>query len=381
MKKKNNSIYKLLSNIFLAISIGMVLFVAYFTFSRATVILTPEKISKTASVKITIDAEKDAIDLENYIMPGSLAAQNFEKTYSDILIERKDLSQKAAGKVTIYNKRPISQFLLVESQLQGKRNPQMIFFTDKAVTVPANGSVEMEITAKEAGIEGNIPAQRFDFIKLSPSMQALVYAESSDFTRGGFSEGYILTQEDINKAIENNRENFFISLRNEALKNLESSSKIIRAELSEEKITETSTNIQIGQTFERFDLTIKGELKAIAFNESHIISITASELKNQASETEEFIKPGQIRYMKAEADWESASAIIETEMDGSFLSKISPSLLQKETLIGLAKDEAVEYLQNFPEISTAEIHFFPPWNSTIPGGLKSSIKIEVKNEF
>lgn len=381
MKKKNNSIYKLLSNIFLAISIGMVLFVAYFTFSRATVILTPEKISKTASVKITIDAGKDAIDLENYTIPGSLAAQNFEKTYSDILIERKDLSQKAAGKITIYNKRPISQFLLVESQLQGKRNPQMIFFTDKAVTVPANGSVEMEITAKEPGLEGNIPAQRFDFIKLSPSMQALVYAESSDFTRGGFSEGYILTQEDIYKAIENNREDFFISLRNEALKNLENSSKIIRAELSEEKITENSTNIQIGQTFERFDLTIKGELKAIAFNESHIISITASELKNQASETEEFIKPGQIRYIKSEADWENASAIIETEMDGSFLSKISPSLLQKETLIGLSKDEAVEYLQNFPEISTAEIHFFPPWNSTIPGGLKSSIKIEVKDEF
>ena len=89
--KHQHRLYKLLSASFLAISAGLVLFVLYFTFSRATIVLTPENISKTTAAKITIDTGTDTIDLANYIIPGSLVAQNFEKTYSDIPIEKKDI--------------------------------------------------------------------------------------------------------------------------------------------------------------------------------------------------------------------------------------------------------------------------------------------------
>lgn len=383
MRKKQHSIYKITSIGFLAISTLLILFVAYLTFSRAAVILIPENAEKSARVKITIDSGKNEIDLNNLIIPGTLIAENFEKTYENISIDNKAISAKSTGKVIIYNKRDTQQYLLIESQLQGEKNKEMIFFTDKAVIVPAFDSVEMAITAKEAGIEGNIPAQRFNFIKLSSSMQNLVYAESSDFTRGGFSEGNILTQEDIDAAKEKYIQDFFASLQTEAAKKLEASSRTIRKELMEEEITEFSSNIPAGTASQNFNLTIKGRLTAIAFNESHVISIAASALKAEASETEEFIKysPDSLKYSDISADWTNAKASAEVEISGSFLSHLSPSLFQKEALIGMKKDEAIKYLESFQEIKSAEIHFFPPWNSTVPGGLKSNIKIEVKNDL
>jgi len=382
MRKKKKNLSQYLAIGFLMLSILLVCFISYIAFSHATIILIPEKSEKSATVKITIDSGKNEIDLQNSIIPGILVAENFKKTYSNIPIGNKAISAKSSGKVVIYNKRDVRQYLLIESQLQGEKNKEMIFLTNKAVIIPAFGSVEMEITAKDAGAKGNIPAQRFNFIKLSPSMQKLVYAVSSDFMKGGFSEGTILTQEDIDAAKEKYAQDFSASLKAEAMKRLEGTSKTIREELSEEKITEVSANIPVGTSSPSFNLTIQGQITAIAFNENHIISIAVSALKYQADK-EDFIKYAQnsLEYSNVSTDWTSAKASVEAKISGLFLSQISPSLFQKKALIGMEKEEAIKYLESFPEIQFAEIHFWPPWNDTIPGGLKSNIRIDIENSL
>jgi len=382
MRKKKKSIYNIFSILFFAISAGLVLLVAYLTFSRATVVLTPATTLKSAVTKIVIDSQQSNIDLENTIIPGTLVLHEFEKTYSDIPIMDKAISSKSTGSVTIYNKQSKNQYLLIDSQLSGAKNP-VVFMTDQAITVPANGSVQMTVTAKEAGIEGNIPAQRFNFIKLSPSMQTLVFAESSDFMRGGFNQGTIFSKDDLDTAVEKNKQDFFTSIRTDILKTIEENNQTVRQELSKLDITETTSNVPMGTASPQFDLTIKGTITAILFNEQNIISIASENLRKQASEYEELItyNPASIEYVNMNIDWDDVRAEMDVQLSGSFVSQFPSSLFQKERLVGLKAKEAVKYLETFPEIQEAEIYFWPPWNDTIPGGLKSNIRMEIKNEF
>jgi len=382
MRKKQKSIYRIFSISFFVVSAGLVLLIAYLTFSRATVVLTPSTTEKTAVAKIVIDAQQQNIDLENTIIPGTLAVHEFEKIYSDIPIMDKAISSKSTGIVTIYNKQIKNQYLLIDSQMSGEKN-KVIFMTDKAIIVPAGGSVQMTVTAKEAGIEGNIPAQRFNFIKLSPSMQFLVYAESSDFMRGGFNQGTIFSNDDLTTAVENNQQDFFTSMKTNILKDLEGTSQTIRSELSQLEITETASNIPTGVSSPQFDLTMKGTITTIIFNEQNIIAIASANLREQASDYEELIKynSATLEYTDVNINWEDVRAELNVKISGSFVSQFPPSLFQKERLIGLKEAEAVRYLEAFPEIQKAEIYFWPPWNNTIPGGLKSNIRMEIKNEF
>lgn len=358
--------------------------VIYLTFSRATVILKPSTTEKTASAQITIDTSKTEIDLENSVIPGTLVVQEFEKSYSDIPIESKSVNNKAGGKITIYNNQDKQQYLLVESQITGEKDSGIVFMTDKAITIPANSKVDMTITAKDPGSKGNIYAQKFNFIKLSPSMQKLVYAESAEPMQGGIDQGTVLSQDDIQEAIKKYQDDFFTTLRTDVLKSLGNSSKAIRKELSKEEIIESSPNVPIGTSASKFDLKIKGRLTAIALNENNVLSIASATLKSKASDKEEFVKYDSVslKYSEISADWNNAKAAARIELSGSFISSLSPSLFEKERLIGMTKDEAINYLKTtFPEIGSAEIQFWPPWNSTIPGGLKSNIRVEVRNEF
>jgi len=382
MRKKKKSIYRIFSVSFFAISAGLILLVGYLTFSRATVVLTPSTTEKTAVTKITIHSQQQNIDLKNNIIPGTLAIHEFEKTYSDIPIMNKAVSSKATGTVTIYNKQSKNQYLLIDSQLSGAKN-QIIFMTNTAITIPANGSVKMAITAKEAGIEGNIPAQRFNFIKLSPSMQTVVYAESSDFMRGGFNQGTIFAKDDLDIAVETNQQDFFTSIRTDILKDFEGTSQTIRQELSKLDVTETTSNVALGVSSPQFDLTIKGTITAIVFNEQNIIAIASENLREQATEYEELLSYNStaVEYENVDIDWDNVKAEIDVKLEGSFVSQFPSSLFQKERLIGLKSEEAIQYLEAFSEIQKAEVYFWPPWNDTIPGGLKSNIRMEIKNEF
>jgi len=383
MRKKKPTIYKLTSTGILLVSIVVIFFIAYLVFSKTTVILKPAIQGKTSSMQIIIDANQDEIDLENFMIPGSLAAHEFEKTYFNIPIETKNLTQKATGTITIFNNRDRQQYLLIESQLAGEENGDIIFFTDQEVIIPANGKKEMTITAKEAGTKSNIPPQKFNFIKLSPSMQSLVYAKSFSSTQSGADKGTSLSQDDIEKAIEEYETDFFTFGRTEVLKEIENAAKTIRKELSKEEIIEEKSNIAVGTNASQFDLTIKGRITAIVFNEDNVVSLATSLLKKQADETEEFIEHNKssIEYTNYSVDWDSAKAMTTIHLSGSFITRLSPSLFEKERLIGFTKDEAIKYLESFPEIQTAEIYLWPPWNNTIPGGIKDNIKIEVKNEF
>ena len=88
-----------------------------------------------------------------------------------------------------------------------------------------------------------------------------------------------------------------------------------------------------------------------------------------------------MEYENIDIDWENVRADVDVKLTGSFVSQFPSSLFQKERLIGLKAEEAIQYLEAFDEIQTAEIYFWPPWNDTIPGGLKSNIRMEIKNEF
>ncbi|TRZ78683.1 hypothetical protein D4R87_00095 [bacterium] len=382
MKKKKKSIYRVFSISFFLISAGLVLFVGYLTFSRATVVLTPATTTKTAVTKIVINSQQQNIDLENTIIPGTLTIHEFEKIYKDIPIMDKAISSKSTGAVTIFNKQSKNQYLLIDSQLSGAKN-SVVFMTDQAITVPANGSVQMTVTAKEAGIEGNIPAQKFNFIKLSPSMQTMVYAESSDFMRGGFNQGTIFSKDDLDVAVEKNQQDFFTSIRTDILTDLGETGQTIRQELSKLDITETTSDVPMGTASPQFNLTIKGTITAILFNEQNIISIASENLRKQALEYEELITydATSIEYENASINWDNIKADVDVKLSGSFVSQFPSSLFQKERLIGLKEEEAVNYLESFPEIQKAEIYFWPPWNDTVPGGLKSNIRMEIKNEF
>ncbi|MFH1175753.1 MAG: hypothetical protein V1698_03460 [bacterium] len=382
MRRRKNFIK--FSSLIIIITIALAGFIFYFAFSKATITLKPSLQEKSTEKTITIDTQTSDIDLANSTIPGVLVAQEFEKTYEKISIQVKDISKKASGTITIFNNRDTQQYLLVESQLEGEKNAGITFLTSQEIIVPAKGKTEIAVIAKDSGTKGNIPPQKFNFIKFSTSMQSLVYAESSEAMKGGLDKGNLLTQEDIQKAQEDRQTDFFNFGRTEILKELEKSSKIIFKDLSKEEILESSSDIQLETETSEFNLKLKGRITAIAFNEEIFSSLLVSDLKNKTEkDSEEFInaKLDSLRILEAKNDWENAKSTVSARLTGLFTFKLPEDFIKKEQLIGLEKQEAIKYLESLPEIQSAEISFFPPWNSTIPGRNTNSIKIEIRNEF
>ncbi|MEK7560204.1 MAG: hypothetical protein AAB522_02805, partial [Patescibacteria group bacterium] len=176
---------------------------------------------------------------------------------------KKPHESKATGIVTVFNKNSSPQVLVSGTRFESSANK--IYKIEKGIVVPANGSMDTKIIAQSAGDdfnEENLVDFTLPAFKEQRSLKFnTVYAKSKTEINGGFSGiTFIVGQEDAKKAKD--------IIINEAL--LETKQDLIRktpegsfllAQSVKYKIVEENFEPAVGETGEKFTLSVSGSAK------------------------------------------------------------------------------------------------------------------------
>lgn len=367
--------YKRIIIFFLILSILLITFVVYASFSKAVIKIEPKKeeVSLEYEVRVEPNEDIDLSQLKN--INGRLIQTEIKETQKITDIALKTVDDYAKGSVTIYNKLGHSQPLLPRTQLLSDSG--VLFRTDQRVAVPAHGQVEVGITADQPGASGNIEPTHFTIVKIWQHWQNSIYAESSSPTSGGTKEVKIATQEEIDKAIEKVKNDLYLKGLENLKSQLNPSEKLNDLAIKTE-IIESKPSIDPDAQVDEFDMNIKLKLTAAIFSEKTLIDLGIAKLKKNISGSKEFIDYNQEKtdYEVVEYNIDEGWSKIKVNLVGNIISKLGNQAFDKDKLSGRNREELIRYYASLPDIESVKVSFSPFWVNSVPS-LKDHIEIIV----
>ncbi|MBU1178049.1 baseplate J/gp47 family protein [Patescibacteria group bacterium] len=368
--------YKKIIFIFAVISLLLIGFVLYASFSKADIKITPKKeiINTEYEVSIKPNEDLDLTQLQN--IQGRMIQTEAEETQTITDIGLKTIDTRATGTITIYNKLDESQSLLPHSQMLSDSG--ILFRTDARVVIPAHSKAEVGITADQAGAQGNIEPTHFTIVKIWQNWQSSYYGETSAATTGGTQEVKVATQEVIDQA----QQQVIDSLYQKGLENLRTQLKP-KEEINEKAIKKeiviSEASVKPDTPTEEFAMKVKLKLIAVIFDEQTLIDLGVARIKKKISASKEFTSSDadQTTYEIIEYHPEEGWAKVKVNLVGSAISKLGNQVFDKEQLAGRNKEEVEKYYAVMDDIEKIEVSFSPFWVKSVPS-LKDHIEITVE---
>jgi hypothetical protein len=346
-------------------SFALVLVVLYVSFARATVVLFPKE--QTAEVKYTatIDASKSYDPAKLDYVAGRIETVEKEGTKKVADVSEKPIPDYAHVTMTIHNNQGGSQPLLANSQLVNADGIK--FLTDEPVTVPGGGSVTVGATAAEPGKKYNVEPSRFNFIKLSGSLQSFVYAESTEKATGGERVENAATNAEIKKA----QDELINQLETEADAELRSKLKATEQFVPEaviKKVLDSGASVAEGEETTSFEVTAKVSLTTVVFDENNLLQLSIAKLTASLDDKLELVTydPKTFNYEISSFDQKNGTAKLSARLNGVSRPRLDAAVYDKEKVKGKSKKEADEYYKQFADIDHIDVRFMPPFVRTIP---------------
>jgi hypothetical protein len=371
-KKNRNKFRKFIKVIsFLIIFLGVIFLLStIFSFTKVNIL------SKTQD--IILDKEEFKASKETN-SPLHFEIMIFsDETEKDVLFtESKETSTFAKGEISIFNEfSTTAQKLAIHTRISD--NDNLIYLTDKAVTIPGYktvkgkiipGSVSVGITAQNAGEKYNGDPRDFTIVGFKGTTKyTKIYARSKTPLSGG-ANGLVYSLGpkqlgEINMEAKNTFRNFVI-------KKVET--QIPVGYILYKDATTFSFNIENTENSLTAEgkVKIKGTLSAILLKKDDLPKIIINKilpniLDNELKEIEipnlnsfsfSFINPTQeiIKEMKE----------VSFTLSGRDTLIWHPNIeLLKSELLGIKKKNMQQIFDKYPGISSASTKFFPPWIST-----------------
>lgn len=346
-------------------SFALVLVVLYVSFARATVTLYPKE--QTAEVKYTatIDASKKYDPAKLDYVAGRIETVEKSGTKKVADVSEKPIPDYAHVTVTIHNNQGGTQPLLAHSQLVTAEGIK--FLTDEAVSVPGGGSVTVGATAAEPGKKYNIAPSRFNFIKLSGSLQSLVYAESTEKATGGERVENAATNAEIKKA----QEELITQLENEGEAELHARLKATEQFVPEavlKKVLDSGASVAEGQETTSFEVTAKVSLTTVVFDENNLLQLSIAKLIASLDKGLELVSydPKTFNYEISSFDQKNSTAKLSARLSGVSRPRLGQDVYDKEKIKGKSRSEVLEFYKQFTDIDHVAVRFMPPFIRTVP---------------
>lgn len=285
---------------------------------------------------------------------------------------------KARGTITVVNDYHLKQVLISQP---GRRTRLLspegkLFYLQKTVTVPAGGSLEVEVRAAEAGPDYNIKPTKFSLPGLTGSPRyTAVYGESSEPMKGG-SVGEVsrVVEADLRKAEE--------KLKRKAKKKIEEKLKAeggqnLRLPPGAFRIepVELSFGAKRGEAVNRFEGELTARGHGLFWNREDLLSFAESAAGKQLGEKEK-LKKGSLDF-KVEvegADLEKQKMSLSVGVTASAVKEIEKEKLKK-SLLGRTLEQSRKYFSHYPAVEKAKIKISPFWVRRVPERMD---KVEVK---
>lgn len=353
----------LLLLLFLLIAGGVFAF-AYLPKARITI--HPAQREQTVEQTVILSTGAKEPNFAQYILPARVVEA---EAAEEIIFERgeaKVAEEFAKGEVKLVNTRDEVQELLPKTHLRHEASG-VFFLTDFPVAIPAKGSVRMNVTAKEKGKAGNVPAGKFMIDKLPADLQSDVYAESATAFTGGIVVETPISEEELKKAKEEVRQMAFAKARGQLTQ--QAGGAPVREGLVNVTASEEVVSAEVGSRAQTFTVKVAAKARAFLVNDNDLLSLTLLALRSKAAGDEEFVsyRPESFTVKISQADFARGEARVAGSLTGVFASKIGPNILDPAPLAGLSAEEVQAHFKENPAVGSVDVAFSPFWVRSVPG--------------
>lgn len=367
------SMYKKLiaSLIMILILLGGV--VIYFTLNKVEITVYPKLVNKQAQFYVDVYEEIPASLNEGQLAIGgqieeinSQASGTYDASGEKEVQSDDDLP--IVGKVTLFNNQTGDQTLIRKTRLLS--SDDKLFRLSQEVTVPAKGSVEVEVYYDPEETEfDKVEAGKFTIPGLSANLQTLVYAESSEpLVRPGTKVKYV-QKSDIEAAVQDLSTKKLSEIVDGLKVQYGGNVPVALAYLGE--VVGQNSDFKEGEVADKFTVTIDLKVIAVVLNHDEIYEMIDKNLQANLGQGYQLVNLNfqNLKYFIDKYDLVSNSAFVEVLAEGNLSIKEDHPVLAKENFIGLSKDQLIQYFQTIDEIKETEIKFYPSWLKKVPSML------------
>ncbi len=367
-----HSSYKHISIIFMFLAILLILGVTYLVLSKVTITLYPSNEKITHEFDLLIYQDTPPANNNYPAIQGKIISTTKKINQNFSVNNGTTVDAVATGEVTLYNNRETAQTLVATTRLLSPHN--ILFRLKKKVIIPANSTITTEIYADKKGASGNIEPTTFTIPGLNKSLQKLVYAKLNTPITNGTKQIGILTQDDIDQALDKFSKDNSANLLAQYLNDTDDMTLIdTKIELSD-VITPTD---DIGTKVDTF--TLKGQItvNAIFANKNNILEAAKTEINHSHDIKNSInIDPSSLTYKLKNIDTDNKTAIVTVSLSGLATLDSQTNIFDKNLLVGFTKEDLELYFSQFDSINNIDVKFYPFWVRKVPI-LKDHIKIQL----
>jgi len=355
--------------------LGLVIFGAVTILPKVDIKLVSKKIDWSYNDSVITQVNAHA-DYKTVTIPNQKSTSSKSSSLPFPATGKKQVSNKASGKMTIYNSYSSDAQTLVKDTRflspDGK-----IFKLVKQITVPGAkisegkilpSSIDADVVAEKAGEEYNVgPVKLFQIpgFKGTPKYAAF-YGESKGNMTGGFvGEIAYPTTSDIAAAKKKMKETLESSLKTELYSKISSDFKIIEGSSAFSTIKE-EVNENVNEKGE-FSIFSEAQMSIISFKEPDLINILSKKAETEKGE-DYFIKSHSLEYGIARMDVASGRLSFPVAFKAVLSYKIDIEKIKSE-IAGISDVELREKIFSLSGIDIESqniVSFWPFWVKTVP---------------
>ncbi len=376
------SIISKLALAFIVIAIIVASVILYFTLPKVEINLKLESQALVYDLNLDVDKSMDKIDVDKKKIPAKEEEVSGEASETFPTTGKKHITDKASGKITIYNEFSSGQQPIVQNtRFLSKEG--LIFKVNEPVIIPGftriegkdiPGEVTVTVYADKDGEKYNIGAASFTLPGFQGTARySSIYARSTQAMTGGIdkeamflTEGdYITAKEKLTKlAKEKNNQNIQDKSNDESIK-LDKTRK--------EKAIEVVSNVKVGDIADSFKMTVSAKESILSVSKKDIDEFVDWKVNSETGGNVEILGNGrgyEIQEAKKDKD---GNIILPINISQNVVVKIDVDKIKKD-IYGKNDKEVQEYFNNMKEVRGKVIF---SWTNKVPSSNdKISITIE-----
>ncbi|MDP2647810.1 MAG: hypothetical protein Q8P35_01000 [Candidatus Yanofskybacteria bacterium] len=368
------------------LSLSLIVFgaVVFISTGSAQISIKPTEKKLDFLLQMSASDTYAAVDSVFNKVPGQLFTVNRTVSRTFPASGRKEVAQKAKGKIVVYNEYgTASQTLIATTRFEAPTG--QVFRTLRTVNVPGMvteggkvvpGQIEVEVIAERPGNEYNIAAAKF----LVPAFRERgdsarlekIYGRSTQpMTDGASGISQVVTELDLSTALEAVKG----QLKEEIKKALEEETDgLIVPMAAEVNLTKSESSSQVDQAADEFTVNATGSVKTVGFKRADLDKLLEQYIDKNYNL---FIIPDRIAIEFRDVAYDTARGAMDLQVavNGNGYMKIDEQKILGE-LIGKPEDKIRDYLGSTIGISSARVVLSPFWVKKMPAD-KSKIKLEI----
>ena len=373
--RKNLNLYRRLVWKFVILTAVLLAAVAYFSFSQLTVLITPkgEVITDAILLKVSPAQPASALASSTQVSPsdatdprlpiaGAVQALNVSssKDYPSSGQELNGTQEQVMGTVTLINNYNKNQALVATTRLLSADNK--LFRLVNAVNIPAGGQVTAQIYADKPSQEMAIGPSTFSIPGLWLGLQDKIYARSD--------QAFVFQQKITKFVNPSDLQAAATDIKNVLLAQAQAQTAALGGDwLYDTSAPATVTfNAKAGDLKDNFMATATAQIIAVSFSKAEALKLAQAKLNLLVPDDKTLteFKPEDVTYSLESYNPQDGSATVRASFTGTMMLKSDATIIDRSQLLDLNQAQIDNYLRNFPEVESYELHFFPPFIHKAP---------------